>query len=96
MRMAARAGLLLLLVLAAGAAVHAHDGPPYPIVSDRVSGPYVVSIWTDPDSTDDGTPVGPPGVGPGPPLWVHAAATVTSATAANAQARLNMTRSPED
>jgi hypothetical protein len=56
--MAARAGLLLLLVLAAGAAVHAHDGPPYPIVSDRVSGPYVVSIWTDPDSTDDGTPEG--------------------------------------
>lgn len=33
----------------------AHDGPPYPIVSDRVVGPYRLSIWTDPDTTDDGT-----------------------------------------
>ena len=36
-------------------AVHAHDGPPFPIVSDRPAGPYVVSIWTDPDTTDDGS-----------------------------------------
>jgi hypothetical protein len=36
----------------------AHDGPPFPIVSDRVLGPYVVSVWTDPDTTDDGTPGG--------------------------------------
>lgn len=27
----------------------AHDGPPFPIVMDRPTGPYVVSIWTDPD-----------------------------------------------
>ena len=39
-------------------AVCAHDGPPYPIVSDRVAGPYRLSIWTDPDTTDDGTPGG--------------------------------------
>lgn len=31
----------------------AHDGPPYPIVSDRTSGAYTISIWTDPDATDD-------------------------------------------
>lgn len=36
----------------------AHDGPPFPIVSDRRAGPYVLSVWTDPDATDDGTPGG--------------------------------------
>jgi hypothetical protein len=35
--------------------LRAHDGPPFPILVDRVVGPYVVSIWTDPDTTDDGT-----------------------------------------
>ena len=33
----------------------AHDGPPFPIVSDRSAGAYTISIWTDPDTTDDGT-----------------------------------------
>jgi len=32
----------------------AHDGPPFPIVSDRRAGAYTISIWTDPDTTDDG------------------------------------------
>lgn len=36
-------------------ALGAHDGPPYPIVSDQRTGAYVVSIWTDPDATDDGS-----------------------------------------
>lgn len=27
----------------------AHEGPPFPIVVDREVGPYLVSIWTDPD-----------------------------------------------
>ena len=36
----------------------AHDGPPYPIVTDRRAGPYVMSVWTDPDTTDDETPGG--------------------------------------
>ena len=35
--------------------VHAHAGPPFLLVSDRPAGPYLVSVWTDPDSTDDGT-----------------------------------------
>ena len=48
--------LLGLLAVATPAA--AHDGPPYPIVSDRVLGVYLVSVWTDPDTTDDGTPAG--------------------------------------
>jgi hypothetical protein len=35
------------------APARAHNGPPYPIVTNRVTGPYSVSIWTDPDTTDD-------------------------------------------
>lgn len=27
----------------------AHAGPPFPIVVDRQVGPYLVSVWTDPD-----------------------------------------------
>jgi hypothetical protein len=38
--------------------VHAHAGPPFPIASDRVVGPYRISVWTDPDATDDGTAAG--------------------------------------
>lgn len=29
--------------------VHAHQGPPFPILEDRRVGPYVASVWTDPD-----------------------------------------------
>lgn len=42
----------------ATAPAQAHDGPPFPIVSDSVAGPYRISIWTDPDTTDDGSPGG--------------------------------------
>jgi hypothetical protein len=45
-------------LLLAAAPVAAHDGPPYPIVSDERVGAYEISIWTDPDVTDDGTPGG--------------------------------------
>ena len=48
----------LAIVLAASAIGHAHDGPPFPIVSDQVAGAYLVSVWTDPDTTDDGSPGG--------------------------------------
>ena len=46
----------ICLAVADGAV--AHDGPPYPIVSDRRAGPYVMSVWTDPDTTDDRSPGG--------------------------------------
>jgi hypothetical protein len=36
------------------AIVRAHSGPPFPIVSNRIVGAYDISIWTDPDATDDG------------------------------------------
>ena len=45
-----------LVLVPHGAA--AHDGPPFPIASRQVAGPYAVSVWTDPDTTDDGTPAG--------------------------------------
>ena len=38
--------------------VEAHSGPPFPIVNDHVVGAYSVSIWTDPDATDDQTAAG--------------------------------------
>ena len=44
-----------LTALVAGGPVLAHTGPPFPIVSSRTAGPYDVSVWTDPDSTDDGS-----------------------------------------
>jgi hypothetical protein len=55
-----RLAAVLLLALSAGAHVRvsAHDGPPFPIVSDRIAGPYQVDLWTDPDATDDHSPGG--------------------------------------
>ncbi len=60
--MTRRARLAALLALAAvsrgGPALHAHSGPPFPILSSQAAGPYRVSIWTDPDTTDDGKAAG--------------------------------------
>jgi hypothetical protein len=53
-RAAVRLVLSCGLLFIAGAA-SAHDGPPYPIVSNQVLGAYRISVWTDPDTTDDGT-----------------------------------------
>jgi hypothetical protein len=41
-----RCTLSLLLV---AQAVIAHNGPPFPIISDRRMGPCVISLWTHPD-----------------------------------------------
>ena len=38
--------------------LHAHSGPPFPILTNRIVGPYDISIWADPDSTDDGSAAG--------------------------------------
>jgi hypothetical protein len=48
------AGTLAFLAAPARVAL-AHSGPPYPIVSNQETGNYSVSIWTDPDTTDDDT-----------------------------------------
>jgi hypothetical protein len=46
---------LALTLTALAARASGHNGPPFPIVSDRAAGPYLISIWTDPDTTDDGS-----------------------------------------
>ena len=51
----ARLAALTSLLVLASAPLGAHDGPPFPIVSNQNAGPYRVSVWTDPDTTDDGT-----------------------------------------
>lgn len=38
-----------ILLLAQSPAALSHDGPPFPIIVDKASGPYVVSVWADPD-----------------------------------------------
>ena len=57
MRLKVRAAGCALAFLVS-AVVQAHDGPPFPIVSDQGVGAYLISIWTDPDTTDDGAPGG--------------------------------------
>jgi hypothetical protein len=47
-----------IIALLSSDVVRAHSGPPYPIVSNKIVGAYNISIWSDPDSTDDGTPAG--------------------------------------
>jgi hypothetical protein len=50
--------LAAAFVLAAFSRVEAHSGPPFPILSNQAAGSYSVSIWTDPDTTDDGKAAG--------------------------------------
>ena len=38
--------------------LEAHSGPPFPILEDRIAGPYKISIWADPDATDDQSAAG--------------------------------------
>ena len=53
--MTARALAIATFLAIAPVAVRAHDGPPFPILSDHVAGAYTLEIWTDPDATDDGS-----------------------------------------
>jgi len=50
--------VVIAMVLAPQPILHAHSGPPFPVLSNRIIGAYDISIWTDPDSTDDKTPAG--------------------------------------
>jgi hypothetical protein len=47
--MISRFALLLGLVMLLATIASAHEGPPYAIVVDQKAGPYVLSIWSDPD-----------------------------------------------
>ena len=41
--------VLLPLVFLFATTTSAHEGPPFPLFVDQNVGPYVVSVWTDPD-----------------------------------------------
>ncbi len=41
--------LFILGWLSAAVPARAHEGPPFPILMDQPAGPYVASVWTDPD-----------------------------------------------
>ena len=49
---------LVIAIAACHVVVHAHSGPPYPIIEDRLVGAYQVSVWADPDATDDQSAAG--------------------------------------
>jgi len=40
---------LLLAFLLGALPIYGHSGPPFPILVDQRVGPYVASVWTDPD-----------------------------------------------
>jgi hypothetical protein len=48
----------LIVIPLASVVLQAHSGPPFPIVTDRIVGAYRISIWTDPDATDDRSAAG--------------------------------------
>lgn len=73
---------LACLVLAASANLRGHSGPPYPIASDQIAGAYKVSIWADPDATDDGTAGGQ--------FWVTIHAADGSALPPDTRARVTI------
>lgn len=41
-------------MLIACAPLSAHNGPPFPVITDRAVARYVVSLWADPDTSEDG------------------------------------------
>lgn len=40
---------LFVVLLVASSPLGAHNGPPFPIISDKRVGPVIVSLWTHPD-----------------------------------------------
>lgn len=58
-RRAAIAAMSVCCCLAGGVGrAEAHSGPPFPIVDGRIVGAYDISIWADPDATDDQSAAG--------------------------------------
>ena len=53
MRFLLRLGLVFFVCALCLHDVQAHSGPPFPILSDHAVNGYKVSVWTDPDVTDD-------------------------------------------
>lgn len=44
-----------MMMAASAVALRAHTGPPIPVLTDHDLGRFVVSVWVDPDATDDGS-----------------------------------------
>jgi hypothetical protein len=42
-------GLVIGSLLTGARQASAHEGPPYPILVDKTIGPFLVSVWADPD-----------------------------------------------
>jgi hypothetical protein len=42
-------GIVMTSLLGAARQVNAHEGPPYPILVDKMIGPCKASVWADPD-----------------------------------------------
>ena len=40
---------ILFILVNLTVTARAHEGPPYPIIVDQPSGPYVITVWADPD-----------------------------------------------
>jgi hypothetical protein len=78
----AAAAFCVAAMLSLQVIVGAHSGPPFPVLSGQVAGAYDISIWSDPDSTDDGTAEGKfwvmlEGAGQRGPVPAGTSATVT-------------------
>src|SRR5262249_49399200 len=54
----ARAAFAVAIFLMTARGLDAHSGPPFPVVSNRIDGAYDLSIWADPDATNDGSAAG--------------------------------------
>jgi hypothetical protein len=79
----ARALVAAMIVAGTSHGASAHAGPPYPIVSELVTGPYRLSVWTDPDATDDGSAGGQ--------FWVVIAPVRETALPADTRAGVTVT-----
>jgi len=77
---------LAFMLAATATTTSAHSGPPFPIVTGQTVGPYVVSVWTDPDTTDDGSPGGQ--------FWIRLHGTTSSRVPE--QTRATVTTKPLD
>lgn len=49
METARRWWMFVLFLIWLPTVARAHEGPPFPILMDQPAGPYVASVWTDPD-----------------------------------------------
>ena len=47
--------LMAAAMLGVSIPLAAHNGPPYPLLTDRAAGNYIISLWADPDASDDGS-----------------------------------------